>query len=144
MAESSLRDTAGAPDPAAVVVALYDARARGDLEAVRALLHPDVVWREHEGDAGYAGVHRGADAVIDDMLASAAAATGGTFAVSLERAVGHGPHLAVALVTWSAQRDGEAMSGREAAVYRVRHGQVVEAVFTLDDPEATDAFFAGR
>lgn len=81
-------------DPAAVVAALYRARGDDDLDRVRALLHPDVVWREPEGHAGYAGVHRGRDAVLDDMLGSATAATDDTFRVELEHVVAHGPHLA--------------------------------------------------
>lgn len=129
-------------DAAAVVAALYRARADGDVDAVRALLHPDVVWREPDGEAGYAGVHRGRDAVIDDMLGSAMAATAGTFRVELEHVIGHGPHLAAALVRWSATRDGRGMSGRELAVYRTVDGQVVEAAFQLEDPQATDAFFS--
>lgn len=132
----------GEHDAAAVVAALYDARARDDLDAVHGLLHPEVVWREPEGDAGYAGVHRGRDAVLEGMLGSATAATGGTFRVGLDDVVAHGPHLAVALVRWSAARGEREMWGREVAVYRVRDGQVVEAVFQLEGPEATDAFFA--
>jgi ketosteroid isomerase-like protein len=41
-----------------VVTSLYDARARGDVQAVRTLLDPDVVWRE-PGDASYSGVAGG-------------------------------------------------------------------------------------
>jgi ketosteroid isomerase-like protein len=132
-----------AEDPAGVVVALYRARSQGDLDAARRILHPDVVWREHEGEAGYAGVHHGRDAVIEDMLAAAMQATGGTFEVRLDDVIAHGPSLAVALVVWSATRDGERRTGREVAVYRVVEGRVVEASFQLDDPDATDAFFAG-
>lgn len=133
----------GTDDPAAVVAALYRARADGDLDEVRRRMHPDVVWREHEGEAGYAGAHRGREAVVTEMLGSAMAATAGTFQVDLQEVIAHGPNLAVALVRWSATRDGEHMSGREIAVYRIRDGQVVEASFQLDDPEATDAFFSG-
>lgn len=128
--------------PAAVVAALYQARADGDLAAVRRWLHPEVVWREPEGEAGYAGAHHGREAVVTEILGSAMAATAGTFQVALQEVIAHGPHLAVALVRWSATRDGEQMSGREIAVYRIRDGQVVEASFQLDDPEATDAFFS--
>lgn len=133
----------GHDDPAAVVAALYRARADRDLDRVRSLLHPDVVWREHEGEAGYAGVHRGCDAVLTHVLGSAKAVTGDTFQVDLHDVVAHGPYLAAALVRWSATRGGQQMSGREIAVYRVRDGRVVEASFQLEDPQATDAFFAG-
>lgn len=132
----------GEDDPAAVVAALYQARADGDLDGMGRLLDPHVVWREHEGEAGYAGVHRGRDAVITGMLGSAMAATSGTFQVSLQEVVAHGPHLAAALVRWSATRDGHHMTGREIAVYRIRDGRVIEASFQLEDPEATDAFFS--
>lgn len=129
-------------NPAAVVAALYRARAANDLDAVRNFLHPEVIWREHEGQAGYAGTHRGREAVLNEMLGSAMAVTGGTFQVDLEEVVPHGPYLAAALVCWSATRDGEEMTGREIAVYRVGDGQVVEASFHLEDPEATDVFFS--
>lgn len=133
----------GHNDARAVVAALYQARADSDLGAVRDLLHPEVLWCEHEGEAGYAGTHRGPDAVLNEMLGSAMAVTAGTFKVDIEDIVANGPHLAAALVRWSATRDGESMTGREIAVYRVQDGQVVEASFHLEDPEATDAFFSG-
>jgi tRNA(Leu) C34 or U34 (ribose-2'-O)-methylase TrmL/ketosteroid isomerase-like protein len=123
-----------------VVRALYDARAVGDLDAVRRLLHPRVVWREPAGDAAYTGTHLGPDAVIGDMLGSAMAATGGTFRLDLEQTTRHGPMVACH-VRWSATRGERSMSGRETAVYRVADGLVVEACFHLDDPDATDAFF---
>lgn len=131
-------------DAGRLVAALYQARADDDLDAVRELLHPEVVWREHEGEAGYAGTHRGSDAVLNEMLASAMAATAGTFQVDLQEVIAHGPYLAAALVRWSATRDGKDMQGRELAVYRVRDGQVIEASFHLEDPEATDAFFSAQ
>lgn len=83
-------------DAGALVAALYQARADNDLDAVRTLLHPEVVWREHEGEAGYAGTHRGPDAVLNEMLASAMAATAGTFQIDLQEVIPHGPYLAAA------------------------------------------------
>jgi tRNA(Leu) C34 or U34 (ribose-2'-O)-methylase TrmL/ketosteroid isomerase-like protein len=123
-----------------VVRALYDARASGDLAAVRRLLHPDVEWREPAGEADYTGVHRGPDAVVEGMHRATLEATGGTFRLELEQTTRHGP-LVVCHVRWSATRHGRSMTGREVAVYRIAGGQVVEACFHLDDPDATDAFF---
>lgn len=106
----------------------------------------DTVAGQRHARVGFARpsarVRRRCAAVIDDMLGSAMAATEATFRVELEHVIGHGPHLAAALVRWSATRDGRGMSGRELAVYRVVEGQVVEAAFQLEDPQATDAFFA--
>ena len=134
------RRHAGTSPEEQVVRALYDARGRGDLAAARALLHPQVVWREPAGEAAYAGTHAGPDAVVDEMLGSAMAATGGTFRVDLVQTNRHGP-LVSCHVRWSATRREQEMTGRELAVYRVEDGRIVEACFHLDDPEATDAFF---
>lgn len=127
--------------PEAVVRRLYAARARDDLEEVRQLLDPDVVWREPAGEADYTGVHQGADAVLEDMHGATMALTGGSFRLELDDVRVHGP-MVVAFVRWSATRNGRFASGLEIAVYRVAAGRVVEAAFHLDDPEATDAFFS--
>lgn len=51
-------------DPGTLVAALYRAHAANDLDAMRDFLHPEVIWREHGGQAGYAGTHRGREAVL--------------------------------------------------------------------------------
>jgi ketosteroid isomerase-like protein len=43
----------------------WDAIARGDAGAVRALLAPDVVWHALARGAPWAGEHRGADVILD-------------------------------------------------------------------------------
>lgn len=66
------------PGAIALVRAFYDARARGDLEAVRSLLADDVTWHEPDvGNPHTGGIH-GAGAVVG-MITEAQRLTGGTF-----------------------------------------------------------------
>ncbi|CAN5714422.1 hypothetical protein BH24ACT21_BH24ACT21_06770 [soil metagenome] len=52
----------------------------------------------------------------------------------------HGEHV-VAMIDWSAKRDGERIEGKEVAVYRVRDGEITEASFHLDNPASDEAFW---
>ena len=52
----------------------WDAIARGDADALRELLAPDLVWRATSQGTPWFGVHQGADAAID-MLARVGEAT---------------------------------------------------------------------
>jgi ketosteroid isomerase-like protein len=59
---------------AALVRRVWDAIARGDADALRAFLAPDLIWRATARGTPWAGTHRGADAAID-MLARVGEAT---------------------------------------------------------------------
>lgn len=52
----------------------WDAIARGDSDALRALLAPDLVWNATAQGTPWFGIHQGADAAID-MLARVGEAT---------------------------------------------------------------------
>jgi ketosteroid isomerase-like protein len=117
----------------------YLARAQGDRETVRALLHPEVDWHDpypppHGGDL------HGADAVFRDVFDRAGELTGGTTKLWLESAFAT-DRTAVALVGWSSTYRGRTMRSREVAVYTVEAGQIREAWFHPEDPEAALAFF---
>ncbi|MGB3634257.1 MAG: nuclear transport factor 2 family protein, partial [Rubrobacteraceae bacterium] len=87
----------------------------------------------HTGDLN------GPDAVLG-MIREAQRLTGGTFRLVTRDVVAHGDH-AVALIDWSAERDGERIEGKEVAVYRVRDGKISEASFHLDNPASDEAFW---
>jgi ketosteroid isomerase-like protein len=114
---------------------LYEARARGDLRAVREMLAEDVRW--HEPELGeHTGDLRGAEAMLG-MIHEAQRRTGGTFRLTVREAIQHGEQV-VALVDWSSVSGGEVLEGREIAIYRVRDGRVTEAWFhpnNLNDDE---------
>jgi ketosteroid isomerase-like protein len=52
----------------------WDAIARGDADALRPLLAPDMIWRATARGTPWAGVHQGGDAAIE-MLARVGEAT---------------------------------------------------------------------
>lgn len=59
---------------AALVRRVWDAIARGDADALRTFLAPDLVWRATARGTPWTGEHRGADAAVD-MLARVGEAT---------------------------------------------------------------------
>jgi ketosteroid isomerase-like protein len=119
---------------------LYEARARDDRTAIRALLAEDIAWHDpypppHGGDLV------GVDAVFRDVFEKAGELTGGTTRFLLQDVIAD-DDLAVALVYWSSSYRGRTMAGKEVAIYRIREGKIVEAWFHPADKAASDAFFA--
>lgn len=115
---------------------LYAARERGDLDRVAELLAPDVEWHE---PYHFLGDIHGRERVLE-TLREAVEATHGTFHIGVHDVLANDEHT-VALVEWSAQRDGRDMRGQEIAVYHLRDGVVTEVWFTANDPDAVDEFF---
>jgi ketosteroid isomerase-like protein len=124
-----------------VIRALYEARARRDWEAVRALLADDVVWHE-PGDEDYSGDYSGREAVLA-LLQKLVAVTDGSFQLVPEAFVNAVEHSGV-LVRWWAEREGRRSDGNEIAVFRLRDGRIAEAWFHPDgyEPDALSAVFA--
>ena len=134
------KERAASEHPNAVLIRrLYEARDRNDEEAVRSMLSEGVVWHEPDVGGEHTGDLHGPDAVLA-MIRDARHRTGGTFRLIPREVVANGEH-AVALVDWSATREGEPLEGKEVAVYRVRDGEVVEASFHQDDQELDRRFW---
>ena len=125
---------------ARLVQSFYDARARGDLAAVREMLGKDVVWREPDVGIEYTGELRSADSVIG-MIQEASRLTDGTFSLRIREAVAHGEQVA-AFIDWSSTRDGKTLEGKEIAVYRIRDARIVEAYFYQDNLSHDEEFWS--
>jgi ketosteroid isomerase-like protein len=125
-----------------IVRDFYAARKRRDWDAVRALLTPDVIWRESDGNLDYSGAHHGRDTVAA-LLAKFVEITGGTFALEPRELICTAEHVA-ANVRWRAERSGTHVEGNDLAVYRIRNGQIAGAWFFPDgfDPEALAEVFS--
>jgi ketosteroid isomerase-like protein len=117
----------------------YEARERGDREAVRSAFAPGVRWHDPY-PAPFGGDLEGADAVFRDIFDGAA---------GLGMVGGFHPHdvlandvHAVALVEWWAEYRGRRMESREVAVFHVTDGLIDEVWFTTEDPAAAADFFS--
>ena len=124
---------------AALIRSLYEARDRHDEGTIRSVLSEGVIWHEPDVGGEHTGDLHGPEAVLA-MMEDARSRTGGTFRLRPREVVANGEH-AVALVDWSATLNGEALEGKEVAVYRVRDGKVVEVHFHQEDGELDRRFW---
>ena len=125
--------------PLHIIRDFYAARARGDVEALRAFIANDVCWREPTvGD--HMGELNGADAVID-MISRALATTGGTFALEVGDGVEVDGHCSV-VINWSAEKSGSVIHGRELATYSIVDGKIVAAQFLPENIRHDTQFWA--
>jgi len=101
----------------------YDAFSRGDMDTLRALFAPDIVWHA-PGRSQLAGDHYGIDAVLG-YFAQTMELTGGNFRVEVHDVVANDAH-GVGLHKVYAERGGRALEDNSTLVFRVRDGKVTE------------------
>ena len=116
----------------------YDAFSRGDMETLREVFHPHLVWHS-PGRNQLAGDHRGVDAVLG-FFGRTMELTSGTFRVEVHDVVAGDEHV-VGLNSVAAQRDGKTLNGRNALVFHVRDGRATEVWQFWEDQYAADEFF---
>ena len=81
----------------------YDAFSSGDMDTLRVLFHPDIVWHA-PGRSQLAGDHQGVDTVLG-FFGKTMELTGGNFRVEVHDIVANDEH-AVGLHTAHAERGG--------------------------------------
>lgn len=123
--------------PAAIVRRGYDAFARVDLDALRALLSPDVTWTG-AGRSPLAGTYRGVDAVLG-MLGQMHAVSGGSITVDLVGCAEIAPGIVAALSRDTATMPNGPIDMTTVLVFRVEDGRVVEVTEHPSDLYAFDA-----
>jgi ketosteroid isomerase-like protein len=116
----------------------YDAFSHGDMETLREVFHPDLVWHS-PGRSQLAGDHRGVEAVLG-FFGRTMELTGGTFRVEVHDVVAGDEHV-VGLNAVAAQRAGKTLNGRNALVFHVRDGRAIEVWQFWEDQYAADEFF---
>ena len=118
----------------------YAAFAAGDLEKVKSVFHPEIVWRV-SGNAPIARDYSGIDDVLG-FFATIFSETDGTFTNTLEDVVAN-ENAAVAIASLHAERKGRTIDAKQVAVYRHDgDGKVTEATFYGDDTSQFDAFWS--
>src|SRR5215216_358349 len=130
---------ASAQENAATVRRGYEFFNSGNLEGLKELFAEDVVW--HVGGRGrLSGDKRGRDATFA-YFGQLAEESGGTFRAELHDIVANDEHV-VGLHINAAQRGGKSLNLKEALVFHLRDGKVVEAWEHYEDSQTSDEFFA--
>jgi len=101
----------------------YDAFSSGDMDTLRELFHPDIVWHA-SGRSQLAGDHQGVDTVLG-FFAKTMELTGGNFRVEVHDIVANDEH-AVGLHTAHAERGGKTLQDNNTLM--------IEGSFTLAEP----------
>ena len=130
---------ASARENADIIRRGYEFFNSGSLDELKQLFAEDTVW--HSGGRGrLSGDKRGRDAAFA-YFAQLGGLTDGTFRAELHDVVADEEHV-VGLHTSTARRGGKSLNVKEALVFHVRDGRVVEAWEHYEDSQAWDEFFA--
>lgn len=116
----------------------YAAFQSADLETVRSLLAPDVVWNI-PGHNHFSGAHRGVDDVVSVFMSNFQE-TNGTFRVDIHDILGNDEH-AVALASVSGERAGKKLNDRYTHVVHIKDGKVTESWIFGENQDAVDDFW---
>jgi len=118
----------------------YAAFAAGDLDKVKSVFHPDIVWHL-SGNSPLARDYKGIDDVIG-LFTTMFSETDGTFSNTLEEVVAN-EDTVVVISRVHAERQGKSIDAKQVAVYRNdADGKVTDATFYGDDTTQFDAFFS--
>ncbi len=116
----------------------YDAFSKGDMQTLREVFHPDLVWHS-PGRNQLSGDHRGVDAVLG-FFGRTMELTGGTFRVAVHDVVANDEHV-VGLNSVAAERGGRTLRDTNTLVFHVRDGKATEVWQFWADQYAADEFF---
>ena len=117
----------------------YDSFARGDLEALREIMAPDIVWHQ-PGRSPLAGDHKGPDGVLA-FFAQLEERSGGQFRVEIVDTVAD-PERVVVFQRERAQRGNEALDLLAAVDFEIHYEKITEVSVYHADTYSFDAFFA--
>ena len=114
----------------------YDAFARGDLDALRTLMSPDVTWNE-PGRSELSGVYRGIDAVLG-LFGEMFTRSEGTLRAELTECGEIATDLVACLVRITATMPGGSVDSRIVQLFRLQDGRTVEVSNFSEDQYAMD------
>ena len=122
-----------------VIKNFYEARAKGDISAIRSFIADDVRWVEPTvGD--HMGELNGVNAVID-LIERALSTTKGTFSLEVSEGIEVNGHCSV-VIKWSAEKSGTMIRGRELATYSIVGGKITFAQFLPENIKDDNAFWS--
>jgi ketosteroid isomerase-like protein len=116
----------------------YELFNTGNLEGLKAIFADGVVW--HTGGRGHlSGEKRGRDATFA-YFAQLGEMSNGTFRAELHDVVASDEHV-VGLHICIGQRGGKSLNLKEALVFHLRDGKIVEAWEHYEDSQTSDEFW---
>jgi ketosteroid isomerase-like protein len=130
---------ASAQENAAVVRRGYELFNSGNLDDLTQLFAQNATWHV-AGRGRLSGQKRGRDAAFA-YFRQLGELSGGTFRAELHDIVASDEHV-VGLHISTAQRGGKSLNVKEALVFHLRDGKIVETWEHADDTQAYDEFFA--
>jgi ketosteroid isomerase-like protein len=117
----------------------YSAFGRGDMEALRGMFDPQVVWHI-PGHSPVSGTYKGIDEVFA-LFGRLFTETGGTIWNELHDVVANDEH-AVALVRQTAERAGKKLDTRLVNIQHIREGKVTESWYFTEDERTVEDFWS--
>ena len=119
----------------------YAAFSAGDGGTLLELFAPDIVHSVPGSNSQIAGAHKGADDGLG-LYAKLGELSNGTVKVELEQVLSDGADRVISIHSATAERNGETLTSREALLFTIADGKVVEIQDFFDDLDRVDAFWS--
>ena len=116
----------------------YAAFSAGDMDTVRSLFAPDILWHV-SGKNHFSRDYKGVDDVLN-LFGQYFQETGGTFKVEVHDIVANDIH-GVAIATLSGQKDGKSLNDRYVHVIHMKDGLQTESWIFAENPDVLDDFW---
>jgi ketosteroid isomerase-like protein len=124
------------------VKSTYEAFGRGDVPAVLGAFTDDIEWFEAEG-MPYGGLHRGPDAVVQNVFGPITADVEG-FAITPEELIGSGATVAaVVRYTGTGKATGKALDVPVVHIWDIRDGKLARFRQFIDTVKFAEVVPAG-
>lgn len=118
----------------------YEAFGKGDLDALRELFTPDIIWHVG-GRSPFSGDYKGIDATFEFFM-KVFTETGGTLKNEVHDILANETH-GIALVTQSGERNGKTLKVNSVHVLHYdAEGRTTESWFIPEDAYAADDFWS--
>ncbi len=117
----------------------YEAFGKGDIPAVRALMHDEIAWHV-PGRSSLAGDYHGPDEVLG-LFGKLQEGSEGSFRLDIHDLIASDEHVVV-LVTATGHRGDKTLDVPAVHVWHIRDGRATEFWSAESDPYAVDEFWA--
>lgn len=129
----------GSQENAALVRRGYEAFIAGDMDTLRGLFAEDARWRA-AGNGPLSGVKQGRDEILA-YFGELGSRSNGSMKVTVED-ITVGDRYAVGVHSASAERDGKKLNQRQAIIFSISGGSIIEGVEMAEDTAVAADFWS--